>query len=227
MDVLRGPEILKEQVELLETTGLVDSAKEVNIIMQFNENSFKWLRDKWKDRNNIVYHNYGDAYKEWYEATTMQTIQKDVHSTENDFYVLCMTAKGMSHTSESHHNWRKYMQYFTVEKWKECVEKLNEGYELVGSPWLDNPPYPFMAGTFFWAKASYLRRCKKLLSPEEANFKPQFEGQPHHRFDLECWPGSGNPKAYDMNPGEVNRWYAPPSLYREDKKNIFVYNTAA
>lgn len=225
MDVLKGPDILKEQVDLLEKTGLLDAAREVNMICHFHETSFNWLKERWKDRTNVLFHNYNDNFIDWYEATTMQSIQNAVHGSTDEFYVLCMTAKGMSHSAEGHHNWRKYMQYWTVDKWKECVEKLDEGYELVGSPWLDNPPYPFMAGTFFWAKASYLRRCRKLLSPAANDFKPQFEGQPHHRFDLECWPGSGNPKAYDMNPGEDNRWYGAPSTYRKDMENIIIYNT--
>jgi hypothetical protein len=131
-----------------------------------------------------------------------------------------MTCKGISHAPGGHQNWRHYMQYFTVEKWKECVEKLNEGYDTVGAAYLPDPPYGFYPGTFFWAKASYIRKCHRLLPPPEANFKPQFEGQPHHRFDMECWIGSGKPNWYEMHLGPSGRWYSPPSYYRTDVQEV-------
>jgi hypothetical protein len=224
-----GKDILQEQVALIENTGLLGAAEEINMMLHFNEDSFKWLEDRWEDVQHVTYHLFDEGYKEWYEATTMQHIQEMCQLTEDeeDFYVLCMTCKGISHGNQgSHRNWRKYMEYFTVEKWKECVQKLDEGYDLVGAAYLNNPPYPFMPGTFFWAKASYLRKCRRLLPPPEVDFKPQFEGQPHHRFDLECWHGSGNPKWYEMHPGPDGRWYSPPSEYRDDLKGMIVINTA-
>jgi hypothetical protein len=225
MDFASGRDITLEQSELLEKTGLLDAADELNMMLHFNEQNFDWIKERWKNRSNVKYHVFDYSYREWYEATTMNYIQKLVHSTDEEFYVLCITHKGISHGPGGHQNWRKYMQYFTIEKWKECVAKLDEGYDTCGSPFLNNPPYPFYAGTFFWAKASYLRRCKKLLTPQESNFTPQFEGQPHHRFDLECWNGSGNPKWFDLNPGPENRWYASPEHYRDDMKNIWIYRT--
>jgi hypothetical protein len=226
MDLPNGKEILEEQVELLEKSGLLEAAEEVNMMLHFNESSYTWLEERWQNLPNVSYHLFDEGYKEWYEATTMHHIQELCHETDEEFYVLCMTAKGISHGEGQHANWRKYMQYFTVELWKECVEKLDEGYDTVGAAYLNNPPYPFYPGTFFWAKASYLRKCKRLLSPAEAEFKPQFDGQPHHRFDLECWHGSGNPKWYEMNPGPDRRWYNPPAAYRRDMQGMIVINTA-
>lgn len=216
MDFPSGKEILHEQAELLERTGLADAANEINIMMHFREENFKWLKDRWSNRTNVNYHLFGDEYREWFEGTTIQGIQESAHATEDEYYALCMTSKGISHGPGGHQNWRHYMQYFTVEKWKECVQKLDEGYDTVGAAYLPDPPYAFYPGTFFWAKASYIRKCRRLLTPSEANFKPQFEGQPHHRYDMECWIGSGDPKWYEMNPGPSNRWYAPPSYYRND-----------
>jgi hypothetical protein len=102
---------------------------------------------------------------------------------------------------------------------------LDEGYDMCGASFLNRPPHPYYAGNFYWAKSSYIKRCRKLIDPKENNFVPQFEEQPHLRFDVECWNGSGNPKYFDLHPGEDNRWYSPPENYREDLKNIFVYRT--
>jgi len=225
MDMMRGKEITLEQSKLLENTGLLDAADEVHMMLHFNEENFRWLEQRWENRTNVIYHDFDESYKEWYEATTSQYIQNMVHSTDEEFYVCHMTHKGVSHPDGGHQNWRKYMQYWNIEKWRECVAKLDEGYDTCGAAFLNNPPHPFYAGNFYWAKTSYLRRCKKLVPPPENNFQPQFSGQPHHRYDLECWHGSGNPKAYDMHPGEVNRWYYPPQAYRNDMKEVITFNT--
>jgi len=216
MDLPGGKEILEEQIELLERTGLADEAEEINLMLHFNEKNFEWIEERWENKTNAIFHLFDEGYKEWYEGTTIQHIQECAHATEDDYYVLCMTSKGISHGPGGHQNWRHYMQYFNVDKWKECVQKLDEGYDTVGAAYLPDPPYGFYPGTFFWAKASYIRKCRRLLPPPEADFKPQFEGQPHHRFDMECWIGSGKPNWYEMHPGPSGRWYSPASYYRND-----------
>ena len=223
MDFGHGKDITLEQAEILENTGLLDAAEEVNMMLHFNEKNFEWLEEIWESKPNVVYHLFDEGYKEWFEATTMQKIQEDAHATDEEYYILNITHKGVSHGAGGHQNWRRYMQYWTMEKWQECVAKLDEGYDTVGAAYLPEPPYAFYPGTFWWAKASYIRKCKRLLPPPENDFKPQFEGQPHHRYDLECWIGSGNPKWYEMDPGESGRWYAGPPK----PAGVFIYDTAS
>ena len=199
-----------EQAELLENAGLLDAA-EINMMLHYDEQEFRWLKKRWSWNNNINYHQFGEEYREWQEGTTILHIQELVHSTDEEFYVCYIHHKGVKSQTTT---WRKYMEYWNIEKWKECVTKLDEGYDTCGASFLDNPPHPFYAGNFFWARASYLRKCKKLKSPVDNNFQPQFSGQPHHRYDYECWHGSGNPKAYDMHSGPENRWYWPAYMYR-------------
>ena len=199
-----------EQAELLENTGLLDAA-EINMMLHYDEQEFRWLKKRWSWNNNVKYHEFGEEYRQWHEGSTIYHIQELVHSTDEEFYVCYIHHKGVSSGTVG---WRKYMEYWNIEKWKECVSKLDEGYDTCGASFLNNPPHPFYAGNFFWAKASYLRRCKRLKSPVENDFQPQFSGQPHHRYDYECWHGSGNPNAYDLHPGPDNRWYWPAYLYR-------------
>jgi len=205
--------ITKEQTNLLMESGLFFGAhSEINMMLHYNKEDFNWLTKTWPEvPGSVNYKIFDESYREWHEGTTIYHIQELVHSTEEEFYVCYIHHKGVS---SGLHNWRHYMQYWNIEKWKECVSKLDEGYDLCGASFLNNPPHPFYAGNFFWAKASYLRKCKRLKSPAENNFQPQFSGQPHHRYDYECWHGSGNPKAYDMHTGPDNRWYWPPELYR-------------
>jgi hypothetical protein len=217
LDINGNIGITLEQTKLLEETGLIDAA-EINMMLHYNESLFRWLQVRWKDKGNINYKTFGPEFQQWYEGTTILHIQDLVQSTDEEFYVCYMHHKGIS---SNHHEWRRYMQYWNIEKWKECIQHLDEGYDTCGASFLtaDSPsltcgPYPIYAGNFWWAKASYLRKCRILKTPEENNFQPQFIGQPHHRFDYECWHGSGNPKAYDMHPGPERRWYWPANMYQ-------------
>jgi hypothetical protein len=210
--------ITVEQTQLLEDTGLLAAAEEVNMMLHYKESDFAWLKERWKHIQNVKYKTFDDSYREWQEGTTILHIQDLVHSTDEEFYVLYMHHKGVYSKTTT---WRHYMQYWNIEKWKECVQHLDEGYDTCGASFLtaDSPtltcgPYPIYAGNFWWARASYLRKCRILKTPVENNYEPQFVGQPHHRYDYECWHGSGNPKAYDMHFGPERRWYWPANMYR-------------
>lgn len=225
MDWQNDTSITLEQTELLEKTGLLDAAQEVNIMVHFKMDSFEWLRERWKYRNNVRFHVFGEEYRTWCEATTMHYIQEFAHHADREYYVLYMSNKGVTHPPNDGTNqteWRHYMQYWNVEKWRECVAHLDEGYDTCGASFLAHEQYsPFYAGNFFWARTSYLRRCKRLKTPAENNFQPQMGHPYHHRYDLEYWHGSGNPKWYDMHPGaypgEKNfRWLQPAHTYRND-----------
>jgi hypothetical protein len=220
--VENAPQITMEQAELLENTGLLDACDEATFCLHFDHQKFNWLGERWQNRNNVKFHFFNSDYKEWHEQTTLHKLQEDVHSNDEEYYVLYIHHKG---AFSNQVGWRKYMEYFCIERWKECIEKLDEGYETCGASFLNNPPHPFYAGNFFWARASYLRRCKRMKTPPENNFQPQFEGQPHMRFDSECWHGSGNPKWYDMHPGPDRRWYWTPSQYRNDMSETITFDT--
>jgi hypothetical protein len=220
VDIGCGNHITREQAALFENTGLLDAADSVNIFAHYEPENYKWLSDRWSDRTNVNFKYYGMYYQQWFELTTVINLQEYVHSTTEEFYVLYTMHKSASHGPGGQQNCRHYLQYWNIENWRECVAKLDEGYETCGAGYLtedDNvPPYNFYAGNFYWAKASYLRRCRRLKTPPENNFEPQFVGQQHHRYDAECWNGSGKPKWYDIHPGPRDRWYLPPEFYRKD-----------
>ena len=217
-----GMDITHEQADLLESSGLLDACDSAIMNLHFESKPYNWLSDRWISRKNVTYRVYGNAYKEWYEATTELAVQNYLRHNKGEYYICHITHKGCSHPPGGHQNWRKYMQYWNIERWQDCVAKLDEGYDMCGAAFLDNPPHPFYAGNFYWAKASYLRKCRHMETPEYTNFLPQFSHQPHHRFDWECWHGSGNPRAYDLHPGVDNRWYLPPETYRND---VWSYRT--
>ena len=230
-DISGNIDITLEQISLLNKTGLLDISKEVNICTHYKEESYEDLMNNMCTRNNIVFNHFDESYKEWYEYTTCLELQKQCNESDDEFYALYIHNKGAFTRTVGNYNWRKYMEYFCVEKWQECVEKLNEGYELVGAAYQDNTqPFDpnaihYFAGNFFWAKSSYIKRCQQLVEPPTVDFKPQMKGQPHLRYDLEQWHSSGDPKWYEMHSGGHERWYLPQETYRQTNNDMFIYST--
>ena len=223
--------ITLEQIELIRQTGLLDIAQEVQICTHYDEENFNELKSRLSYYNNVTYKHFGDEYREWYEYTTCLELQKECNKPYKDFYALYIHNKGSFTRTIGNYNWRKYMEYFCIEKWKECVEKLDEGYELVGAAYSDNTkPFNdeethYFAGNFFWTKNSYIKRCKQLQPPPDVLFEPQMKNQPHLRYDLEVWQSTGKPNWFEMHTGSHNRWYLPPEDYRDDLNDVWRYTT--
>lgn len=57
--------------------------------------------------------------------------------------------------------WRQLMNDSTITRWKTCVEKLDEGYDVVGGDFLDGPAKCFR-GNFFWTKSPYVRTLEDI-----------------------------------------------------------------
>ena len=219
-DICGNIDITLEQIDLLQKTGLLDKSEEVQICTHYKEESYIQLMNNLYSYDNVVFKHFDESYKEWYEYTTCLELQKESNESVDDFYALYLHNKGAFTRTFGNYNWRKYMEYFCVEKWQECVEKLDGGYDLVGAAFKD-----YCVGNFFWAKGSYIKGCQQLVEPPKVDFKPQMANQPHLRFDLELWHASGNPKWYELHSGQDQRWYLPPEAYREDMKESFIYST--
>ena len=81
------------------------------------------------------------------------------------------------------------MERMTVWAWRTCVADLANGTDACGCHWLTPEQFPklvkspFFGGTFWWAKASYLKTLPQFPAATWAN-----------RFEAENWIGRGNPR---------------------------------
>jgi hypothetical protein len=108
--------------------------------------------------------------------------------------------KGISH----HHStrsqlqvdrWRNTMENVVIRRWRDCVAKLQLGYESSGVLWHRAFNGHYWAGNFWWATAEFL----STLPPLEAN------GQiASGRFEAEVWIGRGPrlPRVFNF-PGSI------------------------
>lgn len=125
----------------------------------------------------------------------------------SDWYVLYFHSKGATHPPGDSFSttWRRCMMKHCITNWRQCVADLDAGYEAVGAHWMEPPETPpgqrFFAGTFWWAKASYLLTLPSIMDRER--IKVSGIGSPESRYEAEVWIGNGPraPKVKDYHPG--------------------------
>ena len=111
-----------------------------------------------------------------YEFPTLEML-KDF-AERYDYKILYIHTKGATNENECIAEWRKCMIYFLIERWKDCVAKL-EGADTVGVL-RTNDPCDHYKGNFWWSKSSHIR---KLESPREADV-PILEGNGRHKAEF-------------------------------------------
>lgn len=79
-----------------------------------------------------------------------------------DYYILYIMNKGVSKPDiKPISDWRESMIYWNIEKWRECVQKLDEGFDAVGINVVDSPIRHFQ-GNWWWTKASHIREIRTV-----------------------------------------------------------------
>jgi len=130
-----------------------------------------------------------EAPIQW-EQITLEPLRR--FSTTNDGYLLYAHTKGSYNHTPINIGWRSSMCYYNVVKWKDAVEKLDEGYRAVGCHWVNDAIF---GGNYWWANTSYLK-CLPTLAVD-------------NRWRAEEWIGmkitDPEKEKFDMNPG----WPAP------------------
>ena len=84
--------------------------------------------------------------------------------------------------------WRRYMEYFNIEKWQDCVSILSE-YETAGVELQDQQSH--YSGNFWWATSDYIR---KLPDADE-----YWEKNKTNRLAAEYYLCMATPRAYCFN----------------------------
>lgn len=80
-------------------------------------------------------------------------------------------------------DWIESLDYFTIDKWRECVLKLNEGYDTVGVT--NNGGWWW--GNFWWSKSSHIKKNVEYVCRD--------------RWYAEAWLHDGN-----INPSGIKKY---------------------
>jgi hypothetical protein len=182
--------VYQQQIHRLCASGLVKAADLIHIGVNGSNELFNI-----PDNARVVYNK---NQKE--ETDTLYSL-RDFCKENEDYKVLYFHLKGGSKQTLHHDSWRLMMEYFVIDRWKECVAALEEGYDCAGQTWeplgdtvwsdgsrTSNEGVGFYPGNFWWANASYINTLdNKYL-------------ESGYRLDREFWIGSNkNHKAKSLN----------------------------
>lgn len=202
---------LSEHIHALRRYGLLENLDSINfgiIGPKDNRQDVKDYLHKEIDNFNIV----AEADSGW-EQVTINPMHE--FSLKNDGYIFYAHTKSSNNHNIFGAKHRRSMTYFNVVNWKDCVEKLDEGYALTGTHycqmhlvkdaygnemdipgetrWENTKKYDgFFLGNFWWTTTEAI----KTLKPCENNY----------RQDAEFWIAQiklENKMAYDFYPHQV------------------------
>lgn len=109
----------------------------------------------------------------------------------SDFYILYLHTKGVTQPTPSVSDWRECMLYWVVERWRECVAKLDAGFDAVGINVIDSPVKHFQ-GNFWWATTKLIRQLDRV---ETVQYVPTHSNQTE-RHKAEFWLLGKGARAY-------------------------------
>lgn len=202
--------MFQEQISKLQKSGLYDDADYIHIgingetplpLKLFKANRIKFNKNFYSEIDTLI-----DLY--------------NFARANPDYKILYFHTKGVTHANcgypELEANvdaWRKYMEYFCIEKWKESSDKLKD-FDTVGVDWLktahinnEERPMPHYAGNFWWANSNYISKLDISYLKEDTPWK---------RYNCEFWIGTKNPKSLNLHSSHLNKYgdYIDPISYR-------------
>jgi hypothetical protein len=217
--------ITTEQLDKIVSSGLINNC-DLHINCHYDYNNWQQLKNKYQYAN-IVWYNSSASPAEFEHPTYILMQNHALENPTRDYYALYLHQKGITHvgtakdTTSTH--WRWYLDYFNIERWKDCINILDTGlYDTCGVQRSRQPEWPdflpdFYEGNVCWYTSSFLRRATPLVLPSQANFKAQY-GIPHdmYRSDVELWAWHNKDRWYSFHHSGLNHYCSeyPPESYR-------------
>lgn len=195
-------ERFKRQIERVKSSGLYDGADEIYVyISDPLNNSEEKIKNILLNYPKIILHyttiNHGEGYR--------AICKVDELGKQNDNYkILYFHTKGVFNKYKNFVNqeiddlkvksvncWVEMMEYFLIDNWKTCVDKLDE-YDTVGVTCNGN----WWWGNFWWTKSSHL---KKNI--------PMSDFYGGSRWQAEDWLHGANNDKQNIKPYEFYKFY--------------------
>ena len=159
-------EVVSRQLERLKRSGLYDESDIIWFTVNLNGAEEKDFAEVTKDyaKANIEYH-----INNCYEYAGIKKVKELADSNDN-LKILYFHAKGVSNTYTNYSTkqineekikniraWTECLEYFVIDKWKDCVEKLNE-YDNVGTTCISG----WYWGNFWWSQSKHIKKCRQV-----------------------------------------------------------------
>ena len=125
-----------------------------------------------------------------FEFSTLKIIKEVAHQSE-PFLAYYIHTKGSTTANHFIPNaaywWGQYLEHYTITRWQDNIQKLNEGHDITGVEWRTSP-VPHFSGNFWWANSEYLKRL-----PDVQQYINTYKND---RFMAEMYVGRANPRYF-------------------------------
>ena len=201
----KGTEKLDYIIDKINSSGLIELLDNVFIVnigvpienkynIEYNSNS----------SNKYILTNYSNNPL-LYENPTINKVRQFAE-LNSDSYILYLHTKGNSYNTEIQtiNDWINMMLYFLVDKYKECIDKMDNKYDTVGCNYQEKP-YHHYSGNFWWANSNYIKTLIFLSEEVPDKMAPEF------------WVLQNSPKMYISHLSNINHYWNtyPEHLYKD------------
>jgi len=193
--------IIEEQLTKLYNSPLYKKTNKLYVRVFYNNKNDlnKFISKLNKDSKLVLSH----TDKNEFEFGTLSLIQS-LSKTEN-FHCYYFHSKGVSkpHLKENINSWRRYMEYFLIDKHDTCIKELNLGNDAVGVKLRSTPTFlgkessnkfwwvtaglrkipEHFSGNFWWSKSDFIKKLPNITSLSSRD-----------RHECEFWIGYTNGK---------------------------------
>lgn len=202
--------ILNEEIEALQSSELMMHTEEIYVGVS---------GEKIKVPHGMKLGVWNPRIEEGENETMKFIHQKSKILNGNFWYIHTKGARWKIETREKKNadSWRKYMEYFIIHKWRDCIKAL-KNHDACGVEWTpsDALPKKIFSGNFWWANSNYIRSITKPLIDEIP-----YDGV---RYKAEFFITQGNPKIKNFHQlsldGNLYEKLIDPKVYRNNVKII-------
>lgn len=168
--------IYQQQLHRLYSSGLIQKSDHIYFSVNGDQKLFNVP-------SNIMV-NYNKK-EEWMTEKPTLIAVRDFCKENPEYKVLYLHTKGATKNQLSVQSWRLMMEYFVIDRWKDCVDYLNNhtcvgchmgiiGPSICsdGSLIPNDKTYCYM-GNFWWANASYINTIKSRYLESECRMEKE------------------------------------------------------
>jgi hypothetical protein len=161
--------------------------------------------------NDNCDHSYSLNLEEG-EFITLSKLKNIADFSEENEKILYIHTKGATSDPENQpiQDWRKYMLYFNVDKYKDMVDHLDY-YDACGVDFCTEPSKHF-SGNFWWVNSNYVKTLPKIQDISSPLSKRILT----LRHNAEFWIGMGEGKYKSVHDSRINVYERHLTKYSKD-----------
>ena len=154
-------QVLEEQITLIRRCGL-NNRSTINLCKVGTETdeNLQWAI-QFDDLEKFEFPTLARLYENADQGLSFYTHLKGVSKTLEHWKEKAEVYKEFAGLYDlktlQHHErlWRKYMEYFVIERYRDCIKMLDT-HDICGVHWREKPA-PHYSGNFFWATDRYVK----------------------------------------------------------------------